>query len=306
MSSIKELSERIARNSAIVEKWLAGKNVKVSFDQDAEDGFPDTDGEPEIEAARMAVIDDTSALHDLFLGPREVLARIWGAALNNAAQQVIYHFNILPAIPLDGGATYAEISTKDPSQSQKHVITGYPWAELGEATVVDVGGSSGFLSVELAKKYPELNFVVEDYKKNVEQGAAQLSSELTNRVKFLQHNFFDPQPVTGAEVYVLRHICHDWSHENSVKIIRQIVPAMKPGSKILLVEIVVSPSNRSMSSIAERYLRYMLNAQERSESEWREIINEADSNLELTRILVSLSSQLHSVIGFKNINNRQY
>lgn len=27
---------------------------------------------------------------------------------------------------------------RDPSQSQKHVITGYPWAELGDATVVDV------------------------------------------------------------------------------------------------------------------------------------------------------------------------
>jgi 6-hydroxytryprostatin B O-methyltransferase len=26
---------------------------------------------------------------------------------------------------------------RDPSQSQKHVITGYPWTELGEATVVD-------------------------------------------------------------------------------------------------------------------------------------------------------------------------
>ncbi|TEY74877.1 hypothetical protein BOTCAL_0068g00020 [Botryotinia calthae] len=405
MFSIKELSERIARNSTIVEKWLACKNAKVSFDQDAEDEFPDTDGEPEIEAARMAVIDDTSALHDLFLGPREVLARVWGAALDNAAQQCIYHFNILPAIPLDGGATYAEISAKvglserkvktvvrkamlnrmlredvpdhivhtassalllrnhnmmnyygffveqmfpasaklaealekykdstaaqdtafglafntkdglfkyleqspelmarfvgamegvnkDPSQSQKHVTTGYPWTELGEATVVDVGGSSGFLSVELAKNYPKLNFVVEDYEKNVEQGAAQLSSELTERVKFVPHNFFDPQPVAGAEVYILRHICHDWSHENSVKIIRQIVPAMKPRSKILLVEIVVSPSNRPMSSIAERYQRIrdlnmvqMLNAQERSESEWREIITEADSNLELSRIL---------------------
>lgn len=82
MSSITELSERIVRNSAIVEKWLTGKNAKVSFDQDAEDEFPDTDGEPEIEAARMAVIDDTSALHDLFLGPREVLARVWGAVSN--------------------------------------------------------------------------------------------------------------------------------------------------------------------------------------------------------------------------------
>lgn len=26
---------------------------------------------------------------------------------------------------------------KDPSQSQRHVVTGYPWAELGEAVVVD-------------------------------------------------------------------------------------------------------------------------------------------------------------------------
>jgi 6-hydroxytryprostatin B O-methyltransferase len=111
------------------------------------------------------------------------------------------------------------------------------------------------MSVELAQRYPNLKMVVEDYKNNVEKGAAQLPSELTNRVKFVPHNFFDVQPVAGAEVYILRHICHDWSAENSVKILRQIVPAMKPGSKILLVEIVVSISNRATSSIAERYLR---------------------------------------------------
>ncbi|OAG07853.1 S-adenosyl-L-methionine-dependent methyltransferase [Paraphaeosphaeria sporulosa] len=405
MSSIQELSQRIATNSALVEKWLASKNAKMpSFKQDADDEFPDTDGYPEVEAARMAVIDDTSALHDLLLGPREVLARVWGA-VNNGAQQVISRFKILQAIPLDGGATYAEISAKvglnerklktvvrkaivnrmlredvpdhvvhtassalllreqymmhyygffveqmfpasakladalekyqhstaaqdtafglafntdetlfkylenrpelmarfvgamegvnrDPSQSQKHVITGYSWAELGEATVVDVGGSSGFMSVELAKHYPKIKFVVQDYKNNVEEGAAKLPSELTDQVKFLPHNFFDPQPVVGAEVYILRHICHDWSAENSEKILRQIVPAMKPESKILLVEIVVSPTEKPMSSIAERYLRIrdlnmvqMLNAQERSESDWRDIVSAADSRLELTRII---------------------
>jgi 6-hydroxytryprostatin B O-methyltransferase len=80
MSSITELSARIASNTAIVEKWLASKNLKTpSFEQDADDEFPDTAGDLEIEAARMAVIDDTSALHDLLLGPREALARIWGA-----------------------------------------------------------------------------------------------------------------------------------------------------------------------------------------------------------------------------------
>jgi 6-hydroxytryprostatin B O-methyltransferase len=79
MPSIKELSERIASNSALVEEWLASKNARMpSFEQDADDEFPDTGDEHEIEAARMAVIDDTSALHDLLLGPREVLARVWG------------------------------------------------------------------------------------------------------------------------------------------------------------------------------------------------------------------------------------
>ncbi|KAM0136386.1 hypothetical protein ACHAP3_004616 [Botrytis cinerea] len=131
---------------------------------------------------------------------------------------------------------------KDPSQSQKHIFMDRAW----KATVVNVGGSTGFLSVELARNYPKLNFVVEDYKNNIEQGAAQLLSELTERVKF---------PVTGAEVYILRHICHNWSHENSVEIIRQILLAIKPGSKILMVEIAVSPSNKPMPSIAERYLR---------------------------------------------------
>jgi 6-hydroxytryprostatin B O-methyltransferase len=40
---------------------------------------------------------------------------------------------------------------RDPSQSLRHVITGYPWSELGEATVVDVSPIcfSDFLSEKL-------------------------------------------------------------------------------------------------------------------------------------------------------------
>lgn len=33
-------------------------------------------------------------------------------AIDNAVQQCIYHFNFLKAIPLEGGATYGEISTR--------------------------------------------------------------------------------------------------------------------------------------------------------------------------------------------------
>ena len=112
------------------------------------------------------------------------------------------------------------------------------------------------MSVALAKAYPNLSLVVQDYKHTVEEGAAQLPSELSSRVKFVPHNFFERQPTAAADIYIMRHICHNWSTENCARIIREIVPVMKPGSKILLVEVVVMPSNTEESSVAERYMRY--------------------------------------------------
>lgn len=83
MSSIQELGEKIARNSAVVNKWLASKKCKgPSFDQDADQEFPSTAYSPEIETARLAIIEDTSALHDLIIGPGEVLRRLcWGVSI---------------------------------------------------------------------------------------------------------------------------------------------------------------------------------------------------------------------------------
>ena len=70
MASIKELSERIACNSALVEEWLTSKNAKVpSFEQVADEEFPATAGEARIQEARLAVLDDTNTLHDMLIGP---------------------------------------------------------------------------------------------------------------------------------------------------------------------------------------------------------------------------------------------
>ena len=108
----------------------------------------------------------------------------------------------------------------------------------------------------LAKAHPNLNTIVQDYKHTVEEGATQLPTELAGRVEFLPHDIFSPQPVK-ADVYIMRHICHNWSTENSAKILAEIVPAMKTDSKILLVEVAVMPSNMEESSIAERYMRHV-------------------------------------------------
>lgn len=73
-TTISELASIIATNTAKFDKYLSSNNLpSPSFDVDA----PSTSLIPpeaeEIEAARAAVIDATTKLHRLMLGPRDYL-----------------------------------------------------------------------------------------------------------------------------------------------------------------------------------------------------------------------------------------
>lgn len=59
--------------------------------------------------------------------------------------------------------------TREPGLEPEHLVDGYPWAELEEATIVDLGGSHGAISCALARKFPSLKFVV--------QVSSQISSQ---------------------------------------------------------------------------------------------------------------------------------
>ncbi|CAK38305.1 S-adenosyl-L-methionine-dependent methyltransferase [Aspergillus niger ATCC 13496] len=169
------------------------------------------------------------------------------------------------------------------------VVGGFDWGKVGRGVVVDVGGSSGFLSIALANAYENLSFVVQDYKHTADEGRAALPSHLSERVSFQAHDFFAPQTVTG-DVYLLRHVCHNWSDENAARILRNLVPAMKSSSRILLVEVVtVRPG--VVNRVQEKYMRnvdvtmlQMLNTQERSKEDWESVVTLADKRLKVLEI----------------------
>lgn len=82
MSTIKQLNERIASNTAIIDAWLNQTKAKApSFAEDGDEEFPSTIGLPTIEAARVALIEDTKSLHDLLSGPGDVVRLLcWGVS----------------------------------------------------------------------------------------------------------------------------------------------------------------------------------------------------------------------------------
>lgn len=74
------------------------------------------------------------------------------------------------------------------------------------------------------------------------------------KLRFEAHDFFSPQPVSGADVYLLRFMCHDYSDKYAAKILQGLVPALGPKSRILLFDGIM-PAPGTVNKLEERKAR---------------------------------------------------
>ena len=203
-----------------------------------------------------------------------------------------------------------------PGFSAQYLVEAFPWKSSGELTVVDVGGGLGHVSRALVDHSPTVKCIVEDSPDVVVQAQEGLPAELRERISFQAHDFFQEQPVKGADVYLLRLVLHDWSDKYSKMIIKALIPALKPGAKVVINDRVI-PGRGETPHLAEREARsatplmrmasktdrrfdsdydmYMLafqNAKERTADDWTALFKEADQNFKLTRVYQPPKSSL--------------
>ena len=143
-----------------------------------------------------------------------------------------------------------------PGFSAQYLVAAFPWGSGDELTVVDVGGGLGHVSRALVGHNPTVKCIVEDSPDVVIQGQEGLPADLQERISFQAHNFFEEQPVKGADVYLLRLVFHDWSDKYSKMIIRALIPALKPGAKILINDRVI-PGRGEAPYLVEREARFV-------------------------------------------------
>ncbi|KAK6072736.1 6-hydroxytryprostatin B O-methyltransferase 2 [Seiridium cupressi] len=118
--------------------------------------------------------------------------------------------------------------------------------------------------------------------------SATYPSELTGRFRFVEHSFFDPQPI-GADIYLLKMSLHDWLDAECIQILRNLVPVLKPSAKVLLIEYIGgagdeksdqsadSPRSLKQYGIAtDVWLMAISNGKERPSHAWKAIFAAAD------------------------------
>jgi 6-hydroxytryprostatin B O-methyltransferase len=108
---------------------------------------------------------------------------------------------------------------------------------------------------------PKAKFIVQDSNTSaLEMGrraveTSPADSSMSLRISFQEYDFFTPQPVE-ADIYIYRHILHDWNDADSVKILGSLLPALKPGARVLISEgIVPAPPAQRLNTLATKMIR---------------------------------------------------
>ncbi|KAI1426292.1 putative O-methyltransferase [Xylaria sp. FL1777] len=184
-----------------------------------------------------------------------------------------------------------------PGFSLEHLFKDLGWDPADSPRLmIDVGGSIGLVSTKLLRRFPTLKCQVQDLPETVAQAA--VPSDLNGRLEFRAHNFFVEQPDTGADVYFMRLILHDWPDKYAIQILRTLTPVMKRGSTVIINEMCLPEPNEmplSQAQVRRGYdliMKTMFNSRERDADAWAELLRRADPHFSLRRISCSPGSLL--------------
>ncbi|KAL7621383.1 hypothetical protein AAE478_008705 [Parahypoxylon ruwenzoriense] len=136
------------------------------------------------------------------------------------------------------------------------LLDNYPWAS--KDVVVDVGGSHGSVAIRIAERFPNIKCVVQDLPDTIADGASKLPAGLRDRVTFMAHDFLTEQPVS-ADVYYFRSIFHNWADKYCIKILRNLIPALKPGANIIIHERILPGLETLSTADARRAIAKCMN-----------------------------------------------
>lgn len=154
-----------------------------------------------------------------------------------------------------------------------------------------VGGNEGHVCMAICNSYPHIKAAVQDIPRVIASSHPKLPTKYAKAITFAEHNFFKPQQIV-ADCYILRFILHDWTNDKAKEIIRNLVPALRPGARVLIVEHVVPSVTGSARSKMPGYVQRLIHqmdivmlsllaGKERTEEHLERLVGEADSRLVL-------------------------
>ncbi len=111
-------------------------------------------------------------------------------------------------------------------------------------SLCDIGGATGLLCLEVARKHSHLNCTTWDLP-SVEPIARKniAAAGLSDRVRTASGDFFN-DPLPKADVITMGMILHDWNLEKKMRLIRAAYDALPIGGALMVIENLIDDARR--------------------------------------------------------------
>jgi hypothetical protein len=140
---------------------------------------------------------------------------------------------------------------------------------------VDIGGASGTLVHSLMMANSQLHGIILDLPAVVPSAtAAAAALGLTDRSTVLAGDFFVHVP--EADLYLLKHILHDWNDGEAVRILERCRKVMRPGGRVIVIEMHFGEIGEpGLPPLMDLNMMVMLTGRERTLTEYYALLKAA-------------------------------
>ena len=122
-----------------------------------------------------------------------------------------------------------------PQADLMKLTTGH-WITQGIYVAAKLGIADLIQERPLSTVLAEMPAVIDGARRQLE------AAHLADRTEVVPIDFFESVPA-GGDAYVMKRVIHDWDDERSTVILKNCHRAMAGKGKLLLVEMVIPPSN---------------------------------------------------------------
>jgi O-methyltransferase domain len=161
------------------------------------------------------------------------------------------------------------------------VVKSYDFS--GFKSICDIGGGQGAFLIQLLADCPDTTGYVADLPGAVISAERAIANaNLSDRCKAIPYDFHkEPPPICDA--YFLVNVLHDWNDEICIRILKNIAGAMKPKSKLWIVEYMIEPEpGFSVAKLLDLEVLVMGGGRERTIDEYEILFGDAGLALSKT------------------------
>jgi hypothetical protein len=184
----------------------------------------------------------------------------------------------------DQGADFSRAMAAISSMSVFPVLASYDFS--GVSTIADIGGAFGALLAAILRLQPQARGILFDLPAVV-AGAGPVLGDVDPRVERVGGSFLS-RAMPAAELFLLKHVLHDWDDDTCVTILKNIHAGMTAASRVLIIEMLIGDGPEpDLAPWMDLNMLVMLGGRERTANEYELLLERAD--LEIKRVIATPS-----------------